>query len=228
MSPVPDVVQTKMQVRYGCIRAPFWHLPRVKGQPCVPSQDLMARPVQEDDEFLLVACDGIWNSVDSQQAVDFVRQRLAEGKPLKQITQEVRGRRGRASAAGAGRAPSGTPLTLDAPQLLDVCMSHSLRYSDGSGCDNETAIVIVLKDIKGKEVGVTNTHGAGSVVLPTSDVVPCARLLSPGQAAGPSAQGPQQANGGRGVGERLVQRRIRGCGRRPGASGRPARVQRHL
>lgn len=37
-------------------------------------------------------------------------------------------------------------------QLLDLCMSETLFDSDGAGCDNETLIVVVLKDIKGVEV----------------------------------------------------------------------------
>ena len=41
------------------------------------------------DEFLILACDGIWDCFSSQQAVDFVRQRLIQGMPIAQIIKEV-------------------------------------------------------------------------------------------------------------------------------------------
>ncbi|CAD6199346.1 unnamed protein product [Caenorhabditis auriculariae] len=62
-----------------------------------------------DDEFLVVACDGIWNSMESQQVVDFVRERLSQGKTCKEI--------------------------CDA--LCDNCLADSTR-GDGTGCDNMT------------------------------------------------------------------------------------------
>lgn len=49
-------------------------------------------PLQPEDEFVMVCCDGIWNSLESQEVVDFVRYRLTLGKPLKQIVEEVRWR----------------------------------------------------------------------------------------------------------------------------------------
>ncbi len=46
-------------------------------------------PPKPTDEFVLICCDGIWNSVESQQAVDFVRARLVRGVPLRAIVEEV-------------------------------------------------------------------------------------------------------------------------------------------
>lgn len=49
------------------------------------------------DEFMVLACDGIWNSMTSQQVVDFVRAKLEQKtERLSQICEEVR--------AGARRA----------------------------------------------------------------------------------------------------------------------------
>ena len=58
-------------------------------------QAITARPdvrtltLDERDEFLVIACDGIWNFMSSQDVVDFVRMRL-EKKSLRQICEEVR------------------------------------------------------------------------------------------------------------------------------------------
>lgn len=43
-----------------------------------------------NDEFMVLACDGIWDCYNNQEVVDFVRQRLEEGREsLSQICEEV-------------------------------------------------------------------------------------------------------------------------------------------
>lgn len=43
-----------------------------------------------DDEFMVLACDGIWNFMSSQEVCDFVRPRIAEQIKLSTICEEVR------------------------------------------------------------------------------------------------------------------------------------------
>ncbi|KAE9417436.1 hypothetical protein Angca_006004, partial [Angiostrongylus cantonensis] len=51
--------------------------------------DVKVETLQPSDEFLVLACDGIWNSLNSQQVVDFVRERLKLGKSCVDISSEV-------------------------------------------------------------------------------------------------------------------------------------------
>lgn len=45
----------------------------------------------EQDEFMVLACDGIWNFMSSQEVVDFVRPRIQGGQTkLSQICEEVK------------------------------------------------------------------------------------------------------------------------------------------
>ncbi len=44
---------------------------------------------KEDDEFVVLACDGIWNSMSSQQVVDFVKERITTTSTLSKICEEV-------------------------------------------------------------------------------------------------------------------------------------------
>jgi hypothetical protein len=49
---------------------------------------LMIDPAE--DEFMVLACDGIWNFMSSQEVVDFVRTRIQEGQTkLSKICEEV-------------------------------------------------------------------------------------------------------------------------------------------
>lgn len=44
----------------------------------------------EKDDFMVLACDGIWNSLTSQEVVDFVRIKLEQKtERLSQICEEV-------------------------------------------------------------------------------------------------------------------------------------------
>lgn len=43
----------------------------------------------EKDSFLVLACDGIWNSLTSQEVVDFVSERMKPDVKLSSICEEV-------------------------------------------------------------------------------------------------------------------------------------------
>jgi protein phosphatase 1G len=50
--------------------------------------DIRTLTLEDQDEFMVIACDGIWNFMSSQDVVDFVRLRL-DKKSLSQICEEV-------------------------------------------------------------------------------------------------------------------------------------------
>lgn len=70
------------------------------------------------DQFMVLACDGIWNFMSSQDVCDFILPRLAEGRErLSQICEE----------------------------MFDHCLAPG-TMGDGTGCDNMTAIIVRFKD----------------------------------------------------------------------------------
>lgn len=77
--------------------------------------DVRVEQLKAEDRFLVLACDGIWNSMSSQDVVDFVRTRLAKGLSPETICE----------------------------QLCDVCLAPN-TIGDGTGCDNMTAVVVLL------------------------------------------------------------------------------------
>lgn len=70
-----------------------------------------------EDEFLILACDGVWDVLTNQEAVDFVRERLLRGVAPKVVAEEVCARCLAPDTSGCGK-----------------------------GCDNMSIIVAVLKD----------------------------------------------------------------------------------
>lgn len=73
---------------------------------------LMIDPAE--DEFMVLACDGIWNFMSSQEVVDFVRLRIQEGQ---------------------------TKLSQICEKLFDHCLAPN-TLGDGTGCDNMTAVIV--------------------------------------------------------------------------------------
>ncbi|CAI9094440.1 OLC1v1030184C2 [Oldenlandia corymbosa var. corymbosa] len=58
-----------------------WHMEGLKhgdGGPLSAEPELMSTRLTEEDEFLIIGCDGIWDVFMSQNAVDFARRKLQE------------------------------------------------------------------------------------------------------------------------------------------------------
>ncbi|CAF4019297.1 unnamed protein product, partial [Rotaria sordida] len=74
--------------------------------------DIRTLTLDDQDEFMIIACDGIWNFMSSQDVIEFVRLRL-DKKTLSQICEE----------------------------LFMYCLAPN-TCGDGTGCDNMTAIIV--------------------------------------------------------------------------------------
>ncbi|CEF67745.1 Protein phosphatase 2C (PP2C)-like domain-containing protein [Strongyloides ratti] len=77
--------------------------------------EVTTHKLNKDFEFLIIACDGIWDVMSNQAAVDFVRAKLAEGIPPEEICES----------------------------MLNHCLSPDSKM-EGLGCDNMTLIIVCL------------------------------------------------------------------------------------
>lgn len=77
--------------------------------------DVSEHKIGEDDEFLVVACDGIWDCKSSQEVIEFVRRGIVAGQELHQICEN----------------------------MMDNCLASS-SDGGGIGCDNMTMMVVGL------------------------------------------------------------------------------------
>ncbi|KAL4141709.1 hypothetical protein QTP88_004298 [Uroleucon formosanum] len=71
----------------------------------------------DNNNFIVLACDGIWNSLSSQEVVDFILERI--NKP-------------------------DVSLSSICEELFEQCLAPN-TLSDGTGCDNMTCIIVKLK-----------------------------------------------------------------------------------
>ncbi|KAL8731285.1 MAG: hypothetical protein Q9166_003509 [cf. Caloplaca sp. 2 TL-2023] len=84
--------------------------------------DVVAHNISDDDEFLVIACDGIWDCQSSQAVVEFVRRGIAAKQSLSKISEN----------------------------MMDNCLSPSSE-TGGVGCDNMTMIIVALLRGKTKD-----------------------------------------------------------------------------
>jgi len=84
----------------------------------------------ETDSYIFLACDGIWNSLNSQEVVDFINERLLNNNEKDDDEKSD---------------PMGTDrLTKVLGELFDHCLAPD-TMGDGTGCDNMTAVIAKLK-----------------------------------------------------------------------------------
>ena len=75
--------------------------------------------LDERDEFIIIGCDGIWDCLTNEKAVEYVRDRIGTKTP----------------------AEIGT-------EMLDEILSDDPRASQGIGGDNMTVMIIDLQPAK--------------------------------------------------------------------------------
>ncbi|CAH3126033.1 probable protein phosphatase 2C T23F11.1 [Pocillopora verrucosa] len=77
--------------------------------------DVIQKEITPDHEFIVLACDGIWDVLSNQEVIDFVRIRIAQKMEPEQICEE----------------------------LLTRCLAPDCQMG-GLGCDNMTVIIVCL------------------------------------------------------------------------------------
>jgi serine/threonine protein phosphatase PrpC len=88
-------------------------------QMVTANPEIRSLRLTDDDEFLILACDGIWDVLTNDDAVAFVRERLIKGFSPKQICEEA----------------------------CDYCLAEDTGGC-GKGCDNMSIVISVFKNSK--------------------------------------------------------------------------------
>merc|ERR1739845_60486 len=78
--------------------------------------DFLVKELTPEDEFIVLACDGVWDVKTNQEVCDFIRPKLVE-----QLD----------------------PGTIG-EQLLDACITPNPQETQGLGTDNMTVVIVKL------------------------------------------------------------------------------------
>lgn len=84
--------------------------------------DVEVHDITDDDEFLVIACDGIWDCQSSQAVIEFVRRGIAAKQDLDKICEN----------------------------MMDNCLASNSE-TGGVGCDNMTMVIIAFLRGRTKE-----------------------------------------------------------------------------
>ena len=89
-------------------------------QMLTANPDVTVHELTPEDEFMIVACDGVWDVLSNEEAVRFVRERLVQGQ---------------------------TPASI-CEQVFERCIADNPRETRGIGGDNMTCLIVQFKESK--------------------------------------------------------------------------------
>ncbi|KAI0927082.1 hypothetical protein AcW1_007566 [Taiwanofungus camphoratus] len=78
--------------------------------------EITEHQITEEDEFLVIACDGIWDCLSSQQVVNVIRLLISQGKQISEICEEI----------------------------CELCLAPDTNSGAGIGCDNMTILIVAI------------------------------------------------------------------------------------
>jgi len=100
---------------------------RAQDQVVTAFPDVKIEPISPEAQYILLACDGIWDVMSSQEAITFCTDKIYRNK-FGEIKRSI------------------PDLTKGMESLLDHCCAVDLQQSQGLGCDNMTAIIVEIKN----------------------------------------------------------------------------------
>jgi len=99
----------------------------LKDQAVSAFPDVRIEPIDSSTQYVLLACDGIWDVKSSQEAITFMMDKLYKGN-------------------FTPRQKSLNDMEKSMALLLDDCCASDLASSQGLGCDNMTAIIVEINN----------------------------------------------------------------------------------
>ena len=92
-------------------------------QLVISQPDIKEEEIKADADFLIIACDGIWDCLTSQKACDYVKDKISKASPSK----------------------SSQKLGSIIETMLDSILATDVASSQGIGCDNMSCIIVQFK-----------------------------------------------------------------------------------
>jgi len=113
---------------------------RTEEQIVTANPDVTVHEITAEDEFLVVACDGIWDCLTSQEVVDFIRLKVSEGRELSEIVEMM---------CDYCLAPDADTDGYECDDAM--CDSCPIFLTGDIGCDNMTILIVAILHGRTKE-----------------------------------------------------------------------------
>jgi len=145
---------------------PYRNIEESKKHMVTSFPDIKKVPIKSEHEFMIIACDGIWDCFTNEQAVKFVRKRKETGPkngilPGK-MSKSMKGLDlNKKQSATASPTKLGKSSSLKADKklktkgetsfIIEEMMNQGIAkgditMSDGTGTDNMTCIIVYFRD----------------------------------------------------------------------------------
>lgn len=97
-----------------------------KDQAVTAHPDIKVIPLTNDVQYILLACDGLWDCMTSEEAIEHCNKKIYHGKFSKGSTKI-------------------NDLKKGVEDMVDLCCASDISSSQGIGCDNITACIVEFK-----------------------------------------------------------------------------------
>ena len=135
---------------------PYRNIEEAKKHQVSSFPDVMKVGLKNDFDFIIVACDGIWDCFTNEQAAKFARTKREKGpKVAKQKTKSI-GSRSAYSSSPSKIQRGKTDAKKQKPKgetsfIIEEMMDHGIAkgditMSDGTGTDNMTCVMVQFRD----------------------------------------------------------------------------------
>ncbi|RKO83254.1 phosphatase 2C-like domain-containing protein [Blyttiomyces helicus] len=117
-----------------------------ESQIVTANPEIIERKLEDTDEFVVIACDGIWDCKTNQEVVTYVRNKVAAGVSLQQTCED----------------------------MMEDCLAADSEVG-GVGCDNMTVMIIALRRGKtyeewANEIKERVERTSGTAAVPAAEV----------------------------------------------------------
>lgn len=102
---------------------------KAKDQAVTAFPDVKCVQITQDTEFILLACDGIWDVMTSQVGINFIHKNVYNDNfPVESKKRTVQ------------------QLVKGVEAIMDECCAKDLTSCGGLGCDNMTVILVEIRN----------------------------------------------------------------------------------
>ena len=92
--------------------------------------EIITETIDKDTQFLIIACDGIWDWMNNDEAVRFI---IDQNESLRKVKEE------------SFKVSDISACIFDKNLAKDTFSSSSDSGKEGAGCDNMTSVVVMFK-----------------------------------------------------------------------------------